>query len=296
MPAAPLTVVTGANAGIGRATAEAIAGYGYRTVLACRNAARASVAVDEIRRATGNDDVEAVALDLADLPAVVRCADAIVDRHGEVDVLVNNAGGFFSHRRETPQGFEWSFGVNYLGHFVLTLGLLDALASGTPGRIVNVSSIAHRVVRDMRWDDLQIERGYWVGTAYGQSKLAQILSTRELTRRLAGTGIVVHAVHPGSNVHGDLAKDGDSLGIIGVLVRFANHFGMPATYAARTSVWLATTPDDVPGGRYWVRCKEHRPSAAARSDAGAARLWRTSLDLVAGCGIALPAAPGGASD
>jgi len=288
VPAAPLAVVTGANAGIGRATAEAIAGYGLRTVLACRNAARASDAVDAIRRSTGNDDVDAVALDLADLPGVVRCADTIADRYGEVDVLVNNAGGFFSHRRETPQGFERSFGVNYLGHFVLTLRLLDALQTGTPGRVVNVSSIAHRVVRDMRWDDLQVERGYWVGAAYGQSKLAQILSTRELSRRLADTGIAVHAVHPGSNVRGDLAKDGDSLGIVGVLVRFANHFGMPASYAARTSVWLATTPDDIPGGRYWVRCTEHRPSAAARSDAGAARLWRTSLDLLAGCGIEIP--------
>ena len=96
------------------------------------------------------------------------------------------------------------------------------------------------------------------------------------------------AVHPGSNVRGDLAKDGDSLGVIGGAVRFANHFGMPAAYAARTSVWLATAPAAPPTGRYWVRCKEHRPSAAARRDSGAARLWRTSLDLVAACGIDLP--------
>jgi NAD(P)-dependent dehydrogenase (short-subunit alcohol dehydrogenase family) len=287
----PVAVVTGANAGIGRATAAAIAALGYRTVLACRNPDRAAIAVAEIRASSGNDDVESISIDLSDLRAVVDCAHALRDRHGEIDVLVNNAGGFFSHRMVTPQGFEWSFGVNYLGHHVLTLHLLDAIAAGTPGRVVNVSSIAHRFVRDMRWDDLQLERGFWVAPAYGQSKLAQILSTRELARRLAGTGVTVSALHPGSNVRGDLARDGDSVGFIGAFVRFGNHFGMPATYAARTSVWLATTPTTLPSGRYWVRRREHRPSAAARSDDGAARLWRTSRELLDACGIEVPEVP-----
>ena len=206
--AEPAAVVTGANTGVGRATAEALASLGRPTILACRSLERAEPVVDEIRQSTGNGGVVAVRLDLSDLHDVARAADEILAR-SQVDVLVNNAGAMVSARSETRQGLEWTFGVNYLGHYLLTRLLLPSLVDCAPSHVVNVSSIAHRFVRDLRWDDLQLERRYSVYQSYSQSKLAQILFTGELARRLVGTGVVANAAHPGA-VRSRLAQDGDS--------------------------------------------------------------------------------------
>jgi NAD(P)-dependent dehydrogenase (short-subunit alcohol dehydrogenase family) len=266
----PVTVVTGANAGIGRATAEALAARGDRTILACRNPERGQQAVGDIRERTGNDDVDTVRLDLADLNDVTRCADTIIEHYGGVKVLINNAGGMFSHRSLTPQGLEWTLCVNYLGHFLLTRLLQTSLVVNAPSCIVNVTSIGHHFVRDVRWDDLQLERRYSANQAYGQSKLAQILFTRELARRLEGTGVVVNAVHPGS-VRTRLGGDGDSRGWVHALTRLISSLGVTPERAARRTVRLASARPGAPSGGYWGRTP-HKPSRAARDDTAAARL------------------------
>src|ERR1700722_3856122 len=170
-----VVLITGANTGIGKATAEAVAARGATTFLACRNVAKAVQAVQEVRASTGNDDVTNVRVDLADLEDIARCAVEVLDRFDRLDVLVNNAGGTWSVPVITPQGLEQTFVANYLGHYLLTRLLIGSLLRAAPSRIVNVTSVGHRFVRGMDWDDLQCERHWSPAKAYGQSKLAQIL-------------------------------------------------------------------------------------------------------------------------
>ncbi len=182
-----VVVVTGSNVGIGLETAVGLAALEATTVLACRNQAKAEAAAKEVTRRTWNDDVHVVPLDLADLASVRKAADDILTRWDRLDVLVNNAGGTWSARQETVQGFEYTFGVNHLGHFFLTNLLLDRLRAGAPSRIINVTSVGHHAARrGMRFEDLQSEKRYEGMEAYCRSKLANILFTRELAKRLDG--------------------------------------------------------------------------------------------------------------
>lgn len=280
-------LVTGANSGIGRETAGALAAMDATTILACRDMAKAEQAATEIRQTTGNDNVRAVSMDLSDLHSVTRCAQEVLDRFGSVDVLVNNAGGYWDVRAATAQGFEQHFGVNYLSHYLLTRKFLDACDGRAPGRIVSVTSIGHRAVRGMAWDDLQMDRGWTVSRAYGQSKLAQLLFTRELARRFGDRGVVAHAAHPGV-VRSNFAEDGDTHGVNRLAVRAFSTFGVPPDVGARTSIYLASSDEaGRSNGGYWVRCKQHRPSTAARDAEAARRLWDRSEELLTATGIAL---------
>jgi NAD(P)-dependent dehydrogenase (short-subunit alcohol dehydrogenase family) len=282
-----VVVITGANCGIGKETAAALAARGATIVLACRDMAKAEQAAAEIRATTGNDAVETVLVDLNDLHSVVQCADDVLRRFKSVHVLVNNAGGYWDVRTTTLQGFEQHFGVNYLSHYVLTRRLLDAPGAGAPDRIVNVTSVGHRAVSAMNWDDLQLEHGWSAARAYGQSKLAQILFTRELARRFGGRGIIAHAAHPGV-VRTRFAADGDTHGIQRLVVRAGSVFGISPAAGARTPVHLASSGEAAAvNGRYWRRSRPHHPSRAAMDADAATRLWDVSEGLAAAAGVAL---------
>jgi NAD(P)-dependent dehydrogenase (short-subunit alcohol dehydrogenase family) len=281
-----VVVITGSNDGIGKETAVGVATEGATTVLACRNRPKADAAADEVKRRSGNDDVQVVTLDLADLVSVRAAADEILSRWDRLHVLINNAGGIWTERKETAQGFEQTFGVNHLGHFLLTELLLARIRESAPSRIINLSSVGHHMAwRGMRFEDLQSQEGYAAMDAYSRSKLANILFTRELAARLAGSGVTVNAVHPGP-VRSGFGMDGDMGGIMGLGNRLIRPFEISPSAGAKTSVYLATSPA-VSGetGGYWVRSKPGHMSRQARSDTQAKRLWTESERLLSSAGF-----------
>jgi len=286
-----VAVVTGSNIGIGLETAAGLAEQEATVVLACRNQAKAQAAAREITTRTWNDDVHVVPLDLADLASVRKAADDILTRWDRLDVLVNNAGGTWSVRQETAQGFEQTFGVNHLGHFALTNRLLPRLRAGAPSRIINLTSVGHHAARrGMRFDDLQSERHYEAMEAYCRSKLANVLFTRHLAKRLDGAGlgdatVTVNAVHPGP-VRSSFGMDGDLHGFMGFGMRMVRPFEISPKRGAKTSLYLATSPDvTAKTGGYWVRSKPGHMSRQARDDEAAARLWDESERILATAGF-----------
>jgi NAD(P)-dependent dehydrogenase (short-subunit alcohol dehydrogenase family) len=282
-----VVVITGSNIGIGKETAVALASMGATVVLACRNREKATAAGAEVEERCGNGDVRVVHLDLADLATVRTCADDIKASWPRLDVLINNAGGMWTQRSTTAQGFEHTFGVNHLGHFYLTTLLLDRLEESAPSRIINVASVAHHVpVRGMRWADLQTEkRRYTAMRAYSQSKLANVLFTRALALRLDPRQVTAHTLHPGP-VRSGFGMDGDMKGVLGVGNKIFRLFEISSWRGARTSIHLASDPS-VEGttGRYWVRRRPGHMSRAARDAAAADRLWDESEYLLASVGF-----------
>ena len=283
-----VVVITGSNVGIGLETAVGVAALGATTVLACRDRAKAEAAAREVTQRTWNDDVHVVSLDLADLASVRKAAEEVLSRWVRVDVLVNNAGGTWSQRQLTVQGLEYTFGVNHLGPFYLTNLLLERLRAGAPSRVINVTSVGHHAAwHGMRFEDLQSEKGYKAMEAYCRSKLANILFTRELAKRLAGTGVTANAVHPGP-VRSGFGMDGDLTGFMGVGMRLVRPFEISPRRGAKTSLHLATSPDVATRtGMYWVRSKPGHMSRNARNDEAAQRLWDESERLLASTGFAL---------
>jgi NAD(P)-dependent dehydrogenase (short-subunit alcohol dehydrogenase family) len=283
-----VVVITGANIGIGLETAVGVAKEGATTVLACRNEAKATAAVAEVKARSGNEDIEFVRLDLADLDSVKAAAAEIQSRWERLDVLINNAGGTWSARQQTAQGFEQTFGVNHLGPFYFTNLLLEWIKASAPSRIINLSSVGHHAAfGGMRFDDLQGEKRYATFEAYSASKLANVLFTRELSNRLAGTGVTVNAVHPGP-VRSGFGMDGDLKGIVAIGNQIIRPFEISAKAGAKTSVYLATSPE-VEGktGQYWVRRRPGHMSRHARDDAQMTRLWAESEALIRDAGFAL---------
>jgi NAD(P)-dependent dehydrogenase (short-subunit alcohol dehydrogenase family) len=274
-------IVTGANSGIGKATAEALASAGARVVITARDEAKGNSAVAEIRDATGSDAVHLVVFDLADLASVRSGADEILETFDRIDVLVNNAGVVLTDRTETADGYEATLAINHLGPFLLTTLLTERLVASAPARVVNVASTAHRSARDgMGFDDLQSRVGYRGMQVYGRSKLANILFTVELAKRLGGTGVTANSLHPGVVATG-YGRDGDTRGVVSFGLSVIKPFVLTPQKGARTSVYLASSADveDVTGA-YFVKCKSRQPSAAARDDAAAAQLWKLSEELV----------------
>jgi len=276
-------IITGGNSGIGKATAIALAGAGARVVVTARNEQRGRAAVADIAAAGRSDSVELSVFDLADLSSVRAGAADLLARCPRIDVLCNNAGLILSERTLSADGYEATFATNHLGPFLLTNLLLERVKASAPSRIVNVASIAHTFARrGMEFDDLMAERSYRQGKVYARSKLANILFTLELAERLAGTGVTVNSLHPGSVATG-YARDGDTTGFMAWGVKLYAHFPTTLTpeQGARTSIYLCSSPE-VEGvtGRYFARCKEKSPSAQARDGAAAARLWSVSEELV----------------
>ena len=274
-----LAIVTGANSGIGLETARWLALRGARVILACRSEARAKVAIAEIHASAPEAELEFMALDLADLDQVRSFASAVLEREQRIDLLINNAGVMIPPESKTKQGFELQFGVNHLGHFALT-GLLLPRLRATPGaRVVNVSSLAHRFGK-LNFDDLDFEkRGYQAGPAYGQSKLANLLFTFELGRRLsaAGEGLIVAAAHPGwtsTNLqqHSSMVD------------RLSPVLGMRPPEGALPTLRAATDPAVVSGDYYgprrWMQMRgapiKVGTTKAAKSEGDAAKLWTIS--------------------
>jgi NAD(P)-dependent dehydrogenase (short-subunit alcohol dehydrogenase family) len=284
-------VVTGANSGIGLEAARVLAGRGAHLVLACRDTGKAEIALTEILRAHPGASVEAMELDLASLDSVRKFAERFLAAHPRLDVLVNNAGVMALPHRRTADGFEMQFGTNHLGHFALTGLLLERLLDGDGHRVVTVSSTAHRGGK-MSFDDLQSERSYSKWGAYGQSKLANLLFTYELQRRLArkGAGCIAVACHPGyasTNLQFAGPRMEGSRLLEGVM-RLANRlFSQGADMGALPTLYAATAPD-VEGGDYigpgsvgeiWGAPRKVRSSSRSHDRAAATRLWDVSEKL-----------------
>jgi NAD(P)-dependent dehydrogenase (short-subunit alcohol dehydrogenase family) len=278
----PTALITGANAGIGKETAVALARDGMDVVATSRDRARGAAALAEIRARSGSDRVEMMDLDLADFTSIRRFAEAFLDGHQRLDVLVNNAGLVQTSRTETTDGFETTFGVNHLGHFLLTQLLLDRIKESAPARIVVVSSHAHKSARKgLDFDDLQSEHGYSAFRVYGKTKLANIYFTRELARRLDGTGVTANALHPGY-VASRFGRDGDTGRLGDLAMTLGRPFAISPEKGARTSIYLASSPEVAAvTGQYYFRCKPSTPSRVALDDEAARRLWAVSEELVA---------------
>jgi NAD(P)-dependent dehydrogenase (short-subunit alcohol dehydrogenase family) len=275
-------VITGGNAGIGKETAVGLARAGMHVVVTSRDRERGNAALEEIRSRSGSDTVEVMALDLADFRSIRGFADDFLASHDRLDVLVNNAGLVLTSRTETVDGFETTFAVNHLGPFLLTQLLLDRIRASAPARIVVVSSHAHKGARKgLDFDDLQSEQRYRGFSVYGKTKLANIYFTRELARRLDGTGVTANALHPGF-VASRFGRDGD-IGWMGTIgMPLARPFAISPEKGARTSIYLASSPEvaGVTGG-YFYKCKPSTPTSVARDDEAARRLWAVSEELVA---------------
>jgi NAD(P)-dependent dehydrogenase (short-subunit alcohol dehydrogenase family) len=263
-----LILVTGATDGIGKQTALELARRGARLLLHGRSPSKLAETRAEIEREAGDSVVETVAADFSSLAAVRAMAEGITARHGAIDVLVNNAGVFMNERRTSRDGHEMTLAVNHLAPFLLTHLLLDALRAATAARIVNVSSVAHlRGVLDL--ENLHGERSFAPYGAYALSKLANVLFTVELARRLAGEPITVNALHPGV-VSTKLLVDG-----------FGMHGQDSLSQGAATSVYLASAPE-IAGvtGRYFVRCREAEMNPIAAHPGTGRALYELSAEMV----------------
>ncbi|PCC71344.1 NAD(P)-dependent dehydrogenase, short-chain alcohol dehydrogenase family [Nannocystis exedens] len=280
-------LITGGNTGIGKATAIGLARMGAAVTITSRDPAKGEAAVADIKRQSGSDAVELMRLDLASLADVRRFAAEYLAGHPRLDVLINNAGLVLSDRSETADGFETTFAVNHLGHFLLTHLLLDRLKQSAPSRIVVLASDAHRAARGLDFDDLQARRKYSAFPVYCRTKLANLLFTLELAERLRGTGVTVNAVHPGVVASG-FGLDGDTRGIYRVLVGIAQRFMITPEQGARTSIYAASAPElERTSGQYFIKSKQARPTRYALDRAAALRLWEISEQLT---GIAKSAA------
>lgn len=278
-------VVTGGNSGIGFETAAALAAMGARVIVTARNADKGRAAVSALTQriggGLGGGTVQLVVFDLADLSSVRRGAAEILEQAPRLEVLVNNAGVVLSERAETVDGFEATLAINHLGPFLLTNLLLDRLKASAPSRIVNVASMAHRTARKgIPFDDLQSSARYSGMRVYGESKLANILFTLELARRLAGSGVTANSLHPGA-VRTGWGSDGDARGLFALGIKIGGPFFLSPAKGARTSVYLASAPEvaDV-SGQYFVKCKPKEPRRPARDADAARRLWQVSEELV----------------
>ncbi|HET6953140.1 MAG TPA: SDR family oxidoreductase [Acidimicrobiales bacterium] len=268
-------LVTGGTGGIGLATAAGLAGLGARVGIVGRDAGRAQGAAEQLRG--DGAEVDVFVADLSSQREVRRLANEVLAAYPRLDVLVNNAGGYWATRHPTVDGLERTFAVNHLAPFLLTNLLLDRLRASAPARVVTVSSGAQAMGR-IGFDDLQGERDYSGQRAYNQSKLANVMFTYELARRLAGTGVTATVLHPGV-VRTDFGRE-DSKGWMRVMLPVIRPFMKSPQRGAATSVYLASS-SEVEGvtGRYFADSTPRSSSTASQDSAAAARLWRVSEQL-----------------
>ncbi|KAK5881079.1 hypothetical protein CesoFtcFv8_021928 [Champsocephalus esox] len=276
-------VITGANTGIGKETARDLAKRGGRIIMGCRDMEKCETAAKEIRGNTLNPHVYACQLDLASMKSIREFAEKIKQKEQRVDVLINNAGVMRCPEGKTEDGFDMQFGVNHLGHFLLTNLLLDKLKESAPSRVINLASLAH-IVGKMDFEDLHWEKKKFdTKQAYCQSKLANVLFTRELAKRLQGTGVTVNAVHPGvvatelgrhTNLH-------QSRFSTTVLSPFFTLLVKSPELGAQPSIYLAVS-EEVEGvtGAYYDVMTEKEPWPQALDEDVALRLWEVSSRLV----------------
>ena len=270
-------IITGATDGIGLETAAALGALGARLVLVGRNRAKGAAVLTALRQRVPRVEAEMHYADLSRRDEIKRLATKLLAAAPHIDVLLNNAGAFFAQRVVVEDGLEQTFALNHLGYFRLTALLAERVIASAPARIVNVASEAHRNAA-LDFDDLQTARGYNGWKAYQRSKLANILFTRALARRLAGTGVTANCLHPGfvRTSFGD-----NNRGFWGVGIRLGKLFAaISVPRGAETPVYVASA-SEIEGvtGKYFDKCREREPNAAARNDADAERLWKESERL-----------------
>ena len=270
-------LITGATAGIGKAAAAGLAELGATVVLVGRDPEKTSAATDQIQELTGNQEVSCLVADLSSQQSVRQLADEFTATFERLDVLVNNAGSLMLSRQETVDGIEMTFALNHLSYFLLTNLLLDVLNSSSPSRVVNVASDAHQGAR-LDFDDLQCHKSYGGYKAYGRSKLANLLFTYELARKLEGTGVTVNGLHPGLVATSFLATNN---GLRGRLYNFfLKRMGRSAEDGARTVIYLAASAEveGVSGGYFMDEGLVDSSEASYDRDASV-RLWKESEAL-----------------
>jgi NAD(P)-dependent dehydrogenase (short-subunit alcohol dehydrogenase family) len=271
-------MVTGANSGIGKKTALGLAKMGTHLVMVCRSKELGEATRAEIKNESGNDSVDLLIADLSSQREIHRLASEFKDRYNRLDVLINNAGVTFTKKVESPDGIEMTFAVNHFAPFLLTHLLLDILKASVPSRVVNVSSFVHRWTNKINFDDLAREQGFPTFIVYSESKLAILMFSYELARRLAGTGITVNALNPGM-VSTNLGRHFTGPITIGTWV-LKNIFSIPPHKGALTSIYLASSPE-VEGvtGKYFFKRKPKASSKASYNEEDWQRLWRISEEL-----------------
>eukprot|EP01117_Protostelium_nocturnum_P016046 TRINITY_DN6280_c0_g1_i2.p1 TRINITY_DN6280_c0_g1~~TRINITY_DN6280_c0_g1_i2.p1 ORF type:complete len:290 (+),score=69.22 TRINITY_DN6280_c0_g1_i2:22-870(+) len=270
-----VVIITGSNTGIGYVAAREIAKKGAHVFLACRDAEKTAKAMENIKKESGNSNIESIPLDLSSLQSVREFADKFKEKNLPLDILINNAGIMaLPERSETKDGFEMQIGVNHLGHFLLTNLLLENLKKGTESRVVNVSSEGHKLA-NLDLEDLQLKSGYGAWRAYGNSKLANILFTKELQKRCEGTNVSAFAVHPGI-VKTELGRNMNSF--YGFFFRL---FGKSPDRGALTTLHCALDNKalDHKGG-YFADSSPKQPSSMALNAEIATKLWNISEELV----------------
>ena len=274
-----IVIVTGANSGIGKATALALAGEDVHVVMVCRHSGRAAKALRDIRNKTGGS-VELMICDLAKLSSVKDFCERFAKKHNRLDVLINNAGTLCARRTETPDGIETNFGVNFLGHFLLTNRLLPLLKNSAPSRIINVTSVAHRFAK-LHFNDINLCHGYNWWRGYAQSKLAIVMSTYILSQKLEGSGVSVNCIHPGV-VGTDIIVNRDS-GRGSLFAYMHKLLFISPEMSAQPIVRLAVSEEaDGISGRYFSRGTEKRSSRRSYDLETAKKLWALSEEM---CGL-----------
>jgi NAD(P)-dependent dehydrogenase (short-subunit alcohol dehydrogenase family) len=270
-------MVTGATSGIGYHTALEVARMGAVVIIIGRNREKCEATVNAIQAGTGNQSIEYLLADLSSQAQIRELAKKFYEKHDHLDVLVNNAGGFFLSRKLSVDGIEMTFALNHLAYFLLTNLLIDALKAGTCARVINVSSGSH-LHKHLDFDDLQLKRFYNPIQAYGRSKLANILFTYELSRRMEGTQITANALTPGM-VATDIWKKVNRW-LTPLLYPVIRRIGQPPHEGAQTSIYLATSPElNGVTGNYYVDRKPIKSAPITYDVAIAQRLWQTSEAL-----------------
>lgn len=269
-----IMLVTGANSGMGKATVASLADTGARVVMLCRDKNRGEAALQEVLQQNVNRNIDLMLCDLADMKDIRRFTEEFKKKYNRLDVLINNAGVITLDRRETVDGLELQFGVNHIGHFLLTLQLIDVILKTQGARIVVVGSGAHKAGK-IHFEDYNLTRRYSIISAYGQAKLANLLFTRELARRLYGSGITVNCAHPGA-VATSMGVDrttGFGKTITGIL----RPFFQTSEEGARTALFLALDPSvSKTTGEYFYKSKIAKSSKASQDEVAARRLFELS--------------------
>jgi len=271
-----VVVITGATSGIGQVAAEKLATMGARIVQVARDKQRGQAALERLRHLTPGIKHTIHYADMSRIAQMQQVAAAIAAAEPRIDVLINNAGAMFGTRQVTRDGLEMTFALNHMAYFVFTHNLRDRLVASAPSRVVNTSSDAHRRAK-LDFFDLQSAKGYAGFMVYSRSKLCNILFTRELARRLVGTGVTANCLHPGfvATRFGD--KSG---GMLTFGIRMAKLFAISPEKGAETIVYLASSPDVANvSGKYFYKCRESTPTREALDDNAAQSLWKETVKL-----------------